>query len=174
VCSEVYSLLLLSATRGQSASDSLVRAVALVKDSEPYLYILSFERAAQMAYDEKTAERVRKLLSSRPDIAEKKMMGGLCFMVRGHMCCSVSGRGGLMGRVGANAQDAALRETHVQPIEMAGRIMTGFVRIAPEGYHAEASLKAWLDRAVDFVTSLPEKSSSKPPPKRGVKDRTRP
>ena len=127
-----------------------------------------------MAYDEKTAERVCKLLSRRLDVAEKKMMGGLCFMVRGHMCCSVSGRGALMVRVGANAQDAALREPHVQPIEMAGRIMTGFVRIAPEGYQTEASLKAWLDRAVDFVTTLPAKRASKAPPKRAVKDRRRP
>jgi hypothetical protein len=98
-----------------------------------------FERAAEMAYDETTAERVRELLSSRPDVTEGKMMGGLCFMVRGHMCCSVSGRGGLMVRVGADAYDAALREPHVQPIEMAGRTMTGFVRIVPEGYHTEAS-----------------------------------
>jgi hypothetical protein len=73
-----------------------------------------------MAYDEKIAERVRKLLSRRPDVAERKMTGGLCFMVRGHMCCSVSGRGGLMVRVGANDQGAALTEPHVQSIEMAG------------------------------------------------------
>jgi TfoX/Sxy family transcriptional regulator of competence genes len=78
-----------------------------------------FERAAQMAYDETTAERVRELLSSRRDVTKRKMMGGQCLMVRGHTCCSVSGRGGLMVRVGANAQDAALREPHVQPIEMA-------------------------------------------------------
>jgi hypothetical protein len=78
-----------------------------------------------MAYDEKTAMRVRKLLSGRPDVAERKMMGGLCFMVRGHMCCSVSGRGGLMVRVGPDAYDAALREPHIQPIEMGGRSMTG-------------------------------------------------
>jgi hypothetical protein len=73
---------------------------------------------------------------------------------------SNGGRGGLMVRVGANAQDAALREPHVRPIEMAGRTMTGFVRIAPEGYHTAAALKAWLDRALDFVTTLPAKRSS--------------
>jgi hypothetical protein len=123
-----------------------------------------------MAYDEKTAERVRELLSIRPDVAERKMMGGLCFMVRGHMCCSVSGRGGLMVRVGANAQDAALREPHVRPIEMAGRTMTGFVRIAPEGYHTEASLKASLDCALDFVTTLPAKRSSEASPQKQKTD----
>jgi hypothetical protein len=127
-----------------------------------------------MAYDEQTAKRVRELLSSRPDVAERKMMGGLCFMVRGHMCCSVSGRGGLMVRVGANAQNAALTEPHVQPIEMAGRTMTGFVRIAPDGYATEDSQKAWLDRALNFATTLPAKRSSKASPQREAKDRRRP
>ena len=93
------------ATQGRAHGNSLIRSVALDKDSEPYLYIFQSERTAQMAYDEKTAERGRTLLSRRLDVAEKKMMGGLCFMLRGHMCCSVSGRGGLMVRAGANAQD---------------------------------------------------------------------
>ena len=79
-----------------------------------------------------------------------------------------------MVRVGANAHDAALREPHVQPIEMGGRTMTGFVRIAPEGYHTEASLKAWLNRALDFVTTLPGEEIVKASPKREVKDRRRP
>ena len=57
----------------------------------------------KMAYDEKTAERVRALLSDRRDVVEKKLMGGLCFMVKGGMCCSVSGRGGLLVRVGRGA-----------------------------------------------------------------------
>jgi len=56
-----------------------------------------------MAYDEKAAMRVRELLSSRTDVIEKKMMGGLCFMVGGHMCCSVSGKGGILVRVGPDA-----------------------------------------------------------------------
>jgi hypothetical protein len=79
-----------------------------------------------------------------------------------------------MVRVGANAQDAALREPHVQPIEMAGRTMTGFVRVAQESYHNEASLKAWLNRALDLVMTLPAKRSSEASPKREVKDRRRP
>jgi TfoX/Sxy family transcriptional regulator of competence genes len=126
-----------------------------------------------MAYDEKTAERVRELMSSRPDVAERKMMGGLCFMVRGHMCCSVSGRGGLMVRVGVEAQDATLREPHVQPLEMAGRTMAGFVRVAPEGYQTEAALKAWVNRALNFVATLPAKGSPKARPQRNAKDRRR-
>jgi hypothetical protein len=85
----------------------------------------------------------------------------------------VSGRGGLMVRAGTDGYDAALREPHVQPIEMAGRTMTCLVRIVPEGYHSEASLNAWLNRARDFVTTLPAKRSSEASPKREVKDRPR-
>ncbi|HUK06744.1 MAG TPA: TfoX/Sxy family protein [Stellaceae bacterium] len=112
-----------------------------------------------MAYDETTAERVRKVLSSRRDVVEKKLMGGLCFMVNGKMCCSVSGRGGLLIRVGAAVREVILREPHVRPMEMAGRTMSGFVRVAPEGYRTEAALRNWIKRGVDFVATLPEDSS---------------
>jgi hypothetical protein len=108
-----------------------------------------------MAYDEKTAGRVRKLLSIQPDVVEKKMMGGLCFMVKGRMCCSVSGKGGLLIRVGPDAQQLMLGEAHVQPLEMRGRMMTGFVRVAPEGYRTEAELKKWVKRGVDLVAAMP-------------------
>jgi hypothetical protein len=91
-----------------------------------------------MAYDEKTAGRVRKFLSARPDVVEKKLMGGLCFMVKGHMCCSVSGKGGLLIRVGSDAHQLMLGEPHVEPMEMRGRIMTGFVRVAPEATEPRA------------------------------------
>lgn len=113
-----------------------------------------------MAYDEETARRVRKLLSNNPDVAERKMMGGLCFMVKGHMCCSVSGRGGLLVRVGAEAHPAMLGEPHVQPMEMGERSMTGFLRVAPEGYRAEADLKKWIKRGLDFVATIPAGSSA--------------
>jgi hypothetical protein len=108
-----------------------------------------------MAYDEKTAGRVRKLLSIQPDVVEKKMMGGLCFMVKGRMCCSVSGKGGLLIRVGPDAQQLMLGEAHVQLMEMRGRMMTGFVRVAPEGYQTEAELKKWVKCGVDFVAAMP-------------------
>jgi TfoX/Sxy family transcriptional regulator of competence genes len=108
-----------------------------------------------MAYDENTAMRVRKLFSGRADVAEKKMMGGLCFMVDGHMCCSVSGRGGLLVRVGADAYQSMLGEPHVVPMGMGGRTMTGFVRVGPDGYRTEAGLKKWVKRGVDFVATMP-------------------
>jgi TfoX-like protein len=118
-----------------------------------------------MAYDEKTAGRVRKLLSVRPDVVEKKIMGGLCFMVKGRMCCSVSGKGGLLVRVGADAHPSMLGEPHVQPMEMRGRIMTGFVRVAPEGYRTDGGLKKWVKRGVDFVAAMP----SAPPARKGAR-----
>jgi hypothetical protein len=71
-----------------------------------------------MAYDEKTAERVRRLLSTRSDVIEKQLMGGMCFMVKGHMCCAVSGRGGLLVRVGPDAYPSMLRESHAAAVEM--------------------------------------------------------
>ena len=114
-----------------------------------------------MAYDEKTAERIRQLLSGRGDVVEQKLMGGLTFMVNGHMCCSVSGRGGLMVRVGAGAQDASLADPHARPIEMRGRTMIGFVRVAPEGYQSDAALRTWLTRGLDFVARLPADSSAR-------------
>ncbi|MGH6981995.1 MAG: hypothetical protein ACREFC_12390, partial [Stellaceae bacterium] len=70
-----------------------------------------------MAYDEQTAARVRKLLSKRGDVAETKLMGGLCFMVGGNMACSVSGRGGMLIRVGPNGVTTALKEPHAKQMK---------------------------------------------------------
>src|SRR6478735_4387281 len=114
-----------------------------------------------MAYDEAAAGRVRKLLSSRSDVFEQKLMGGLCFMVNGHMCCAISGRGGLLVRVGPDAHPSMLREPHVAEVEMRGRPMTGYVRVAPEGYASGGGLKKWAARGVDFVTTLPKRTAAK-------------
>jgi TfoX/Sxy family transcriptional regulator of competence genes len=113
-----------------------------------------------MAYDENTAGRVRKLLSGRTDVTEKKMMGGLCFMVEGRMCCSVSGRGGLLIRVGADAYPSMLSEPHVGPMGVGQRTMTGFVRVAPVGYRTETELKKWIKRGLDFVATMPSVASA--------------
>ena len=108
-----------------------------------------------MAYDEKLAARVRQLLLGRTDVTERKMMGGLCFMVKGRMCASASGRGGLLVRVGPDAHAAMLAEPHVEPMGMGKRTMTGFVRVAPEGYRTEAGLKKWIKRGLDLVATMP-------------------
>ena len=112
-----------------------------------------------MAYDEKTAERVRLLLSGRKNVTEQPLMGGICFMVNGNMCCAVSGRGGLLVRVGPDAHAQMMLEPHSGPMEMGGRVMKGYVRVAPEGYRTEGLLKKWLKRGVDFTTTLPGKAA---------------
>jgi len=110
-----------------------------------------------MAYDEKTAERVREALSGRRGVVEKKLMGGLCFMVNGSMACSVSGRGGLLIRIAADAREQALAEPHVAPMEMRGRVMSGFVRVAPEGYRTAAALRKWIERGVTAAATAKDK-----------------
>jgi hypothetical protein len=122
-----------------------------------------------MAYDEEVAGRIRKMLSARPDVHEQKLMGGLCFMVRGHMCCAVSGRGGLLIRVGPDAYLSMLGEPHAAAIEMRGRVMTGYVRVAPGGYETASGLKKWVTRATDFVAMLPKKAKKKAPAKKKAK-----
>jgi len=114
-----------------------------------------------MAYDERTAERMRKVLSARRDVVEKKLMGGLCFMVTDAMCCSVSGKGGILVRVGAAAHARMLGEPYVRPLLMAGRPAAGFVRVDPDGYRTDAALKKWIQRGLDFVVTLPAKPPRK-------------
>jgi hypothetical protein len=109
-----------------------------------------------MSYDERAAERVRRVLAGRPDLAEKKMMGAICFMVRGSMCCGVTGSA-LMVRVGQEAYQRTLAEPHVRPMEFGGRRPSGFVLVAPEGYGTDAALAKWVKRGTDFVSTLPAK-----------------
>ncbi len=110
-----------------------------------------------MVYDLVTAERVRHLLADRHDVNERKMMGGLCFMVKGGMCCAVRGRGGLLVRIGAEAHARLLAGPHVRPMVMAGRSVTSFVRVMPEGYRSHAALKKWVQRGVAAVAALKTK-----------------
>jgi TfoX/Sxy family transcriptional regulator of competence genes len=110
-----------------------------------------------MAYDLVTAERVRHLLADRGDVAEKKMMGGLAFMVKGGVCCAVSGRGGILLRVGHDAPKL-VKEPDVKPMRMAGRIARNFIRVMPEAYRTTAQLRKWIDRGVAFTTTLPAKT----------------
>jgi TfoX/Sxy family transcriptional regulator of competence genes len=116
-----------------------------------------------MPYDIQAADGIRVLLSDRHDIVERKMMGGLVFMVDGHMCVVASGRGGLLVRVGPEVQVRVLREPHVKPMTMAGRPMTGFVRVAPEGYRTAAALRKWVKRGLTYVETLPAKPAKRSP-----------
>ena len=103
-----------------------------------------------MSYDPAAAERVRQLLSGRSDVLEKKMVGGLSFLVNGNMCCGITGMA-LMVRVGAESREQALREPHVRPMVFAGRALSGFVCIEPEGYATDYALASWVQRGLDFV-----------------------
>jgi TfoX/Sxy family transcriptional regulator of competence genes len=109
-----------------------------------------------MAYDEATAERVRRLLARRKGIAEKALMGGLAFMADDVMCCSVSGRGGLLVRVIPETRETLLREPHAEAADMRGRQMTGFIRVRPDGYKTELALKTWVDRGLAAAAAKPK------------------
>jgi TfoX/Sxy family transcriptional regulator of competence genes len=113
-----------------------------------------------MAYDQATAERVRRVLAGRKGMAEKPLMGGLTFMADDVMCCSVSGRGGLLVRVIPETREALLREPHAEPAEMRGRLMTGFIRVQAEGYRTELSLKKWVDRGLAAAAAKPKKPAA--------------
>jgi TfoX/Sxy family transcriptional regulator of competence genes len=112
-----------------------------------------------MPYDDTAAARVRRILAKRRDVVERKMMGGLCFMVKGSMCCGVSGSA-VMVRVGAEAYRQMLAEPHVRPLEFAGRRPRGFVLVEPEAYRTDTMLGTWVQRGIDFVTALPPKRAA--------------
>jgi TfoX/Sxy family transcriptional regulator of competence genes len=109
-----------------------------------------------LSYDPAAAERVRQLLSGRRDVAEKKMVGGLSFLVNGNMCCGITGTA-LMVRVGAEGREQALREPHVRPMLFAGRALSGFICSEPEGYATDDALASWVQRGLAFVSGLPAK-----------------
>ncbi len=108
--------------------------------------------ATSMTYDPETAERVRRILSNREDVAEKRMVGGLSFLVDGSMCCGVTGSA-LMVRVGAEARERALAEPHVRPMEFAGRALSGFVCVEAAGVQTDGALARWVQKGIDFVTT---------------------
>ena len=106
-----------------------------------------------MSHDERLAARVRKILSARRDVSEKRMVGGLSFLVDGKMCCGVTGDA-LMVRVGAEARDNALAERHVEPMQFAGRRLSGFIRVAPTGCRSDAALAKWVKRGIGVALGL--------------------
>ena len=109
-----------------------------------------------MAYDEELAERVRAAMPATGDLTERKMFGGLCFMLDGHMVCGVSGDR-LMLRLGPEAADAALDEPHVRVMDFTGRPMKGYVYVEPAGLAGRA-LDRWLAGGAAFTATLPPKS----------------
>lgn len=106
-----------------------------------------------MSYDERTAARIRAVLARRRDVVERKMFGGLTFMVNGAMCCGVTSEA-LVVRVGPAAYEAALAEAHVRPMTFTGRPLAGMVYVDPPGYRSARALARWVQRGVEFVTGV--------------------
>jgi hypothetical protein len=117
-----------------------------------------------MAYDEGLAERIRHLLADRVDAHERKMMGGVAFIVKGGMCCTASGRGGMLVRVDPEAQADLIALPHVKPMVMGGRKVKSFVRVMPEGYSTHGALRKWVQCGLAAVAALPAKASNRRPP----------
>ena len=109
-----------------------------------------------MAYDEGLAERIRDILRDRPDVVEKKMFGGLAFMVRGHMSVGITGDE-LMVRVGKEAYEDALARPHAREMDFTGRALKGFVYVAPTGFQEDEDLSSWIGRGLAFAESQPAK-----------------
>ncbi len=108
-----------------------------------------------MAYDKGLADRIRGVLEG-PEVSERKMFGGLAFMIDGNMAVGIVGDE-LMVRVGHEAWDAALTEPHAREMDFTGRSMKGMVFVGPEGVAEDEDLAAWIDRGASFAGSLPPK-----------------
>ena len=114
-----------------------------------------------MAYDEKLADRVRGALAGRRRITEKKMFGGIAFLLGGHMCCGVL-KEDLVVRVGPERYAAAISRPHARPMDFTGRPISGFVFVGPRGVKTRAALSVWLRQAAEYASTLPwGKSGSK-------------
>lgn len=109
-----------------------------------------------MAYDESIAERVRKVVEKGAAVTEKRMFGGIAYMVRGHMCCGVLGEK-LMVRVGPDGYEAALSQPHARKMDFTGKPLKGFVYVDPRGFSSDKDLEAWVSRGVKYALSLPKK-----------------
>lgn len=121
-----------------------------------------------MAFNEGLAERVRSVLDGEADVTEKKMFGGLCFLLGGKMCCGITGEE-LMARVSRQGYAAALVRPHARPMDFTGTPLKGFIFVAPEGIDFDADLEAWVLEGVAVARALlaakrkPKTVRSKPP-----------
>ena len=110
-----------------------------------------------MAYDEELAQRMRALVEDVPGVSEKKMFGGLAFLVGGNMAIAASGEGGALVRVDPAESDALVDATPAQVAVMRGRPMAGWLRVAGDDLSDDASLAAWVRRGTAYARSLPPK-----------------
>jgi TfoX/Sxy family transcriptional regulator of competence genes len=110
-----------------------------------------------VSYDEDLANRIRELIAAEPDLTEKKMFGGLAFLVGGHMSVVVSRQGGLMLRCDPAETDALRAKPHTGPMVMRGREMDGWLRVEADGVGTKRQLERWVTRGVSYARSLPPK-----------------
>lgn len=109
-----------------------------------------------MPYSQALADRVRDILARRRGFTERKMFGGVASFFNGNICVGIWGPS-LIARLGPDEGPAALQESFVEPFAPAGKAMTGWVLVAPEGIDTDEQLKAWVERAIEFVKTLPAK-----------------
>ncbi len=110
-----------------------------------------------MSYDEELADRIREELADEPDLVERKMFGGVAFLLGGHMTVVASSEGGMMARVGVEVADDLIEETDAEQVVMKDRPMSGWLRI-PTASLDGSELQTWIDRAVAFTSQLPPKT----------------
>jgi hypothetical protein len=109
-----------------------------------------------MAFDDRLADRVRTQLGKRTGLSEKKMFGGLAFLLNGNMCCGVHG-GDLIVRLDPEATAAALTRPHTRVFDLSGRPMKGWILVGPGGLGDEQALAEWVRTAVEYASALPKK-----------------
>lgn len=110
-----------------------------------------------MSYDEALAQRIRDLAAGTPALTEKKMFGGLAFLVGGNMAIAASGQGGILVRVGPEQSSELVAGTPAEPMVMRGRPMEGWLRVAAEDARTNQSLASWVKTGLDYAASLPAK-----------------
>lgn len=111
-----------------------------------------------MPYDKKLAGRLGAIFKRRKNVVEKKMFGGIAYMVGGHMCCGIA-KDMLVVRVGPDAYEDALKEKYVMEMDFTGRPMKGYVYVESKGIESDEELKAWVERGIKFVKTLPLKKA---------------
>jgi TfoX/Sxy family transcriptional regulator of competence genes len=110
-----------------------------------------------MAYDEDLANRLRELLAGEDAITEKRMFGGLAFLLQGNMTVAASGQGGLLVRLDPDTTDQAASRAHAGVAVMRGREMPGWIRVGADGVKTKRQLEPWVRRSLEFVRTLPPK-----------------
>ena len=111
-----------------------------------------------MAFDEELGERIRELVGDQPGVSEQKMFGGLAFLVGGNMAVAASGQGGLLVRLDPTAGEKLIAAGTAQPMEMRGRAMTGWIRVASDAVRTKRQLARWVNLGTEYAASLPTKT----------------